>query len=112
MTIKKSNLLKKTKGDKEFLTMNNLLTLWMRQFYGLGYAVIIYQCQIAFDSLPMLTILKRDDLKSYLKAMESDFAIFQFDTEDKANDFVFSLGSHNGIVWSMYVFGELYLESE
>jgi len=96
------------RGMYHFVDQSKIMLLFVRQFYNEKTVVLIYECKKAFQLIPKLNILKRDDFSSYMLGINSDLVFVEFDTILLAQDWVFSFPPKTDIHWEIYSNGKLY----
>ena len=90
----------KTHENLRFLKTSDLLRFYIEKFYHLYTVAVIYDCKEAIETVPRLSILKRDNYFAYMKAMKSDFIIAQFESITEAEDWLFSF--RMDLKWEIY----------
>jgi hypothetical protein len=108
----KMELKQNEKEKYEFCILEDLVELWAKKHYKRNAVVVLFNSSHAFDSIPMLNILKRDNFSIYMKGIESEFAFVKFDTPEKACDFVYGFDYKHTVKWIIYNNGELHIKSK
>jgi hypothetical protein len=80
----------KTHEELRFLKTSDLLRFYIDNFYPDITVAVIYDCKDAVETVPRLSLLKRDNYFAYLKASKSDFILAQFNSVTEAEDWLFS----------------------
>jgi hypothetical protein len=92
--------------------LDDLVNLWINTYYPDKVILVLYNCHEAFDSIPVLNILKRDNLKVYNIGMLSDFAFIKYETPEKACDFVYNFEYRRNLKWTIYNKGQIHTRSK
>jgi hypothetical protein len=90
----------KTYKEFTFLKQTDLLRYYIDSFYADKTVAIIYDCKDAIETVPRLSILKRDNYVAYIKATNSDIIIAQFDSITEGEDWLFSFRME--LKWEIY----------
>jgi hypothetical protein len=98
----KDNLkgLLKTYKEFTFLKQADLLRFYIDNFYPNQSVAVIYDCKEAIETVPRLSILKRDNYFAYIKATKSDIITIQFNSITEAEDWLFSF--RMDLRWEIY----------
>jgi len=86
----KKNLLSR-RGEFYFLSIKQLIKYVVQIEYPKSVVVVFYDCVSAFEVIPKLNILKRDDYNTYLAGTKNDFVMIEFESIEKAEGLVFSI---------------------
>ena len=86
----KKNLLSR-RGEFYFLSIKQLIKYVVQIEYPKSIVVVFYDCVSAFEAIPKLNILKRDDYNTYLAGTKNDFVMIEFESIEKAEGLVFSI---------------------
>jgi hypothetical protein len=95
-------------GPYHFLNTKDLLRFFIQIFYKDSAVAFIPDCKQAFNIIPKLNILKRDDFTVYEKSGIFDHVLIEFPDLKKAEDWCFSLPIKNQLNWEIYLNGKLY----
>jgi hypothetical protein len=90
----------KTHKELTFLKQNDLLRFYIDNFYPDKTVAVIYDCKEAVETVPRLSLLKRDNYFAYIKATKADFIIAQFESIAEAEDWLFSFRME--LRWEIY----------
>jgi len=90
----------KTHENLRFLKTSDLLRFYINGFYQFHTVAVIYDCKEAIETVPRLSILKRDNFFAFIKATKSDFIIAQFESVTEAEDWLFSF--RMDLKWEIY----------
>jgi hypothetical protein len=90
----------KTHEELRFLKTSDLLRFYIDNFYPDITVAVIYDCKDAVETVPRLSLLKRDNYFAYLKASKSDFILAQFNSVTEAEDWLFSFRIE--LKWEIY----------
>ena len=99
-------------GNYQFCKRDDLINLWINQYYKDKVVVVLYDSYKAFESIPFLNILKRDRLPVYLEGIQSEYTFVEFETPEKACDFVFGFEYKTELKWVIYNNGKLHMRSK
>jgi hypothetical protein len=94
-------------GPYHFLNTKDLIRFFIQSFYKENAVAFIIDCKEAFNTIPRLNILKRDDYTAYEKGIISDHLIIEFPELKKAEDWCFALPMKSQLKWEIYVNGRL-----
>ena len=101
--------LKENKYDKyQFCSEEDLVALWCNYYYSKQTVLVLFNGKEAFDTLPILNILKRDNFKVYMLGIMSSFVFIEFESPEKAKDFTYSFEHKKEIKWAIYHQGNLH----
>jgi len=90
----------KTHENLRFIKNSDLLRFYIENFYEESTVAVIYDCKDAIETVPRLSILKRDNYVAYIKAINSDFIIAEFGSIVEAEDWLFSFRME--LRWEIY----------
>lgn len=90
----------KTYKEFTFIKISDLLRFYLDNFYPEETVAVIYDCKEAVETVPRLSMLKRDNYFAYLKAEKADFIIAQFNSVTEAEDWLFSFRME--LKWEIY----------
>ena len=90
----------KTHEELRFLKTSDLLRFYIDNFYPDTTVAVIYDCKDAVETVPRLSLLKRDNYFAYIKASKSDFILAQFNSVTEAEDWLFSFRME--LKWEIY----------
>jgi len=99
-------------GNYQFYSLENLVALWCLYFYNHITVLVLFDAKDAFDKIPALNILKRDNFKIYMLGSNSEFGFIVFESPEKARDFVYGFEYKHDIRWSIYHQGKLHVKSK
>lgn len=98
----KRHLKNKKYGNYQFCKKDDLINLWVNTYYSNRVVVVLFEAYRAFDSIPMLNILKRDNFAVYMEGIQSEYTFIEFETPEKACDFVYAFDYKHSIKWVIY----------
>jgi hypothetical protein len=90
----------KTHENLQFLKTTDLLRFYLDTFYPKSTVAIIYDCKSAIETVPRLNILKRDNYIAYIKALNANFILAEFNSVTEAEDWLFSFRVE--LKWEIY----------
>jgi hypothetical protein len=90
----------KTHKEFTFLKQQDLLRFYIGTFYPDTTVAVIYDCKDAVETVPRLSILKRDNYFAYIKATKSDFIIVKCNSVTEGEDWLFSFRME--LKWEIY----------
>ena len=90
----------KTYKEFTFLKQTDLLRFYIDKFYPDQTIAVIYDCKEAIETVPRLSILKRDNYMAYIKATKADIITIQFNSITEAEDWLFSF--RMDLKWEIY----------
>jgi hypothetical protein len=90
----------KTHENLQFLKTTDLLRFYIDKFYESNTVAVIYDCKAAVETVPRLSLLKRDNYFAYIKATKADFILAQFNSITEAEDWLFSFKMD--LKWEVY----------
>jgi hypothetical protein len=90
----------KTYKEFTFLKQTDLLRFYIDTFYPDKTVAVIYDCKDAVETVPRLSILKRDNYFAYIKATKSDFIIVECNSVTEGEDWLFSFRME--LKWEIY----------
>jgi|PlaIllAssembly_1097288.scaffolds.fasta_scaffold08296_5 hypothetical protein len=96
----------------EFSSLQNLVDFWCRMNYFETTVLAIFDSKDAFESLPILAILKRDNFKVYNTGINSEFLFIEFESAERAYDFVMGFQDKYKTRWTIYKHGVVYANSK
>ena len=99
-------------GNYQFCKKEDLVKLWINFYYKDKFVVVIYDSFRAFDSLPILNILKRDKLPVYMEGIQSEYTFVEFDSLEQATDFAFAFEYKKELKWELYNQGKFHMRSK
>ena len=95
-----------------FCSLQDLVDSWCKTNYPEQAVLVLFDSMSAFEFLPMLAILKRDNFKAYSLGSRSEFAIIEFESAERAYDFVKGFNDKHNIRWTIYKDGEKHATSK
>lgn len=102
----KNLIINDTKSQFQFLSMDELLNDFIRHRYPKKSVVVFPNSKSAFTEEVRLLILKRDDLRAYLKGIIADIAFVVFDSRTEALDYSYNFQQSTNI--KVFINGELH----
>jgi hypothetical protein len=78
------------KGSYHFLNEENLIGLFIKIYYRQSVMIVLPDCMKAFETIPKLIVLKRDNFSAFRMGSISDYVFIEFESVKKAEDFVYS----------------------
>jgi hypothetical protein len=110
--IPKIKLKKEKYGNYQFCVIEDFVDLWVKVYYPDKPVVVLFNSFNAFDTIPMLNILKRDNYKVYMEGIKSEYTYVEFDDVVKACDFVYGFDYKYDIKWVVYNNGKIHIRSK
>lgn len=99
-------------GNYQFATTEDLIRLWVSTFYKDKAVAVLFDSFAAFDSIPMLNILKRDNFSLYMAGLNSEFTFVEFDEVSQACDLVYGFDHKYKIKWIVFNKGRFHTRSK
>ena len=99
--------LKKARMRITHTTQTEMVSDYIAEACLSPYVLAFYPSKMAFEEIPQLNILKRDNYKTYSKGLESEYTFVEFNTEEELLEMYLQSFNSKELITYVFMRGEL-----
>ena len=99
--------LKKARMRITHTTQTEMVSDYIAEACLSPYVLVFYPSKMAFEEIPQLNILKRDNYKTYSKGLESEYTFVEFNTEEELLEMYLQSFNSKELITYVFMRGEL-----